>query len=885
MSVKNDLQVFINKFKSEKGKPYTNTSIGNPKFSINIPTEYYDEFLDLYALAITNGIQLHLTEKPIEPSPIRIDLDFRFSKDANNNEENENNNKIIPRKYNDEIIFRIIDNYFKIINTYLNINEESNIAYVLEKPNPSYFRNKIKDGIHIIFPHIIINNNIQHFIRKKILDKSHEIFNIPDICNIPEDIVDKAIISANCWQMYGSKKPDCETYRVFKIYKYKEDKTELTDYTKNAKDEIDFIKLFSMRKIGIKETEIKEEKSNDINEYIKHVLPMIDKKQKDKLDNNIFSSKINNITKNYISDDEYILAKELVLECLSHTRADKYDDWINLGWALRNIDYRLLNTWIEFSKISSNYIEGECQQLWDKMRKEHLSMGTLRWWAKQDNIQKYNEIINNSILPLIDIAIGSEGAHYDVAKVVQAIYKGEYKAINKETWYKYDRNCHKWIKTREGLNLRKALSEDICKKFQERSIYFNNLLMNTTDEGQKELYNKKAQSSLKISLKLKTSGFKDSVMKECKCLFIDEKFEELLDNKPYLLGFDNGVYDLKLHIFREGMPDDYISLSTNKYFIPYDVNNPEIEEINNFFGKLFTNENLRNYVLDILACAIDGSITQERFYIFTGQGSNGKSRLLDLIQKTIGEYYATLPIALLTQKRVASNSAQGEVERTKGRRFAILQEPGENDKINIGYMKELSGNDRILTRGLYKDPYEFKPQFKMILACNELPEVPSDDGGTWRRIRVIEFSSRFCENPDPNKPNEFPMDLQLTEKLERFSDIFLSMLIERHKNINPNKINEPREVINATQKYKNNNDIIGQYLTDNIINDEECKEKIGIMDVFNDFKQWSYKNVSKGKKVPDRNQIRSYMEKIYGIYDIKTGWKGFRFKVQDENNN
>jgi len=879
MSVKQDLQVFINKYKSEKGKPFTNTSIGLPKFAINVPSEYYDEFLNLYALAITNGIQLHLTEKPLDPSPIRVDLDFRFSQDINQEEIK----KPLTRKYTDETINKIIETYFNIINTYLDINDEANIAYVMEKPNPVLFKNKIKDGIHIIFPHIIVNNNIQQFIRKKILDKAYEIFNIPDICNIPEDIVDKAIISANCWQMYGSKKPDNETYRISKKYKYENNKTELLNYTKNAKDEIDFIKLFSMRKIVKEETKIKEDKINDIQEYIKHVLPLIDKKQKDKLDNSIFSEKLTNITKNYISDDEYILAKELVIECLSHTRADKYDDWINLGWALRNIDYRLLNTWVEFSKISSSYVEGECQVLWDKMKKEHLSMGTLRWWAKQDNIQKYNEIINNSILPLIDIAIGSEGAHYDVAKVIQGIYKGEYKAINKDTWYKYDKICHRWIKTREGLNLRKALSEDICKKFAERASYYNNLLMSTTEEGQKEVYNKKATSALKISLKLKTSGFKDSVMKECKCLFIDEKFEELLDNRPHLLGFDNGVYDLKLHLFREGMPDDYISLSTNKSYVPFNIHQPEIEEINDFFAKLFTNENLRNYVLDILACAIDGSIAQERFYIFTGQGSNGKSRLLDLIQKTIGDYYATLPIALLTQKRVASNSAQGEVERTKGRRFAILQEPSENDKINIGFMKELSGNDRILTRGLYKDPYEFKPQFKMILACNELPEVPSDDGGTWRRIRVIEFSSRFCENPDPNKSTEFPMDLQLNEKLERCADIFLSMLIERHKIINPNKINEPREVINATQKYKNNNDIIGQYLTDNIINDENSKEKIGIMDIYNDFKQWSFKNISKNKKLPDRNQIRSYMEKIYGIYDIKSGWKGIKFKNDDDN--
>jgi len=877
MAAKNELQLFINKYKSEKGKPYTNTNIGNPKFAINVPNENYEEFLNLYALAITNGIHLYLTEKPLDPSPIRVDLDFRFSQEINT----EGESKPLVRKYNDIIIDKIIDNYFKILNTYLNISDDANIAYIMEKPSPVLFRNKIKDGIHIIFPHIIINNNIQHFIRKKILDKANEIFNIPDICNVPEDIVDKAIISASPWQMYGSKKPESETYRVSKIYKFKNNKTESLIYARSAKEEIDFIKLFSMRKINIPVTEILEDKKVDIDEYIRHVLPSIDKHQKDKLDNNIFSSKLTNITKNYTNDDDYILAKELVIECLSHSRADKYDDWINLGWALRNIDYRLLNTWIEFSKISSTYIEGECQQLWDKMRKEHLSMGTLRWWAKQDNLQKYNEIINNSIIPLIDIAIGSEGAHYDVAKVVQGIYKGEYKAINKETWYKYDKNSHRWIKTREGLNLRKALSEDICKKFMERSIYYNNMIMSTCDEGQKEIYNKKAISASKISLKLKTSGFKDSVMKECKCLFIDEKFEELLDNRSYLLGFDNGVYDLKLHIFREGMPDDYISLSTNKNYIPYDQSLPEITEINTFFSKLFTNEVLRNYVLDILTCAIDGSIAQERFYVFIGDGSNGKSRLLDFIQKTMSDYYSTLPIALLTQKRAASNSAQSELERTKGRRFAVLQEPSENDKINVGLMKELSGNDRILTRGLYKDPYEFKPQFKMILACNELPEVGCD-GGTFRRIRVIEFSSRFCENPDPNKPNEFPMDLQLSEKLERCVDAFLSMLIERHKNLNPNKINEPREVINATQKYRINNDVIGQYMNDNIIIDSTYKEKIGLMEIYNDFKQWANKNINKGKKIPDRNQLRSYIEKLYGIYDAKIGWKGLRFKNENE---
>jgi len=381
---------------------------------------------------------------------------------------------------------------------------------------------------------------------------------------------------------------------------------------------------------------------------------------------------------------------------------------------------------------------------------------------------------------------------------------------------------------------------------------------------------------------LKNTGYKESIMKECKCLFVDEKFEELLDSKPYLLGFENGVYDLKLHLFREGMPEDFISFGTGKYYMPYDETSEEIRDINDFFSKLFTNEAVRNYVLDILACAIDGSIIQERFYIFIGEGSNGKSRLLDLIQKSVGDYYSTLPIALLTQKRACSNSAQSELERTKGRRYAVLSEPSEDDKLNIGLMKELSGNDRILVRGLFKEPVEFRPQFKMILACNHLPEITAQDGGCWRRIRVIDFKSKFCENPNPEKKNEFPMDLELSDKLERFSEVFLSMLIHRHKEINPMKINEPREVINSTNNYKDNNDIIGQYINDNIVVDKDVKEGMKLMELFSEFKLWlANDNNAKNKKI-DRNQFRSYFEKIYGSYHQTKGWMGIRLKTDEE---
>jgi len=887
MGINEDLRSFINKYRVEKGvKIFTNTSIGSPKVSLNIPDENYDEFINLYSLALTNGIPLYFTEKPLEPSPLRVDIDFRFTipddksgiYSSQSSNSSLNNNRKYERLYNDDNIYKIVDSYFNIIAKYLNIADEDKIAYVMEKPNPVEFRNKLKDGIHIIFPNIIIANNAQHFIRRKIIDIGDVIFKDLPICNDYESIVDKAIIDVNCWQMYGSKKPDCDTYRVSSIYKYIIDKTEKIEYTLNARDEIKFIKMFSMRKkMNYDINCIKEEYITEITQYSKHILPALDQKLKSKVQNNILGKALNN-DKRYVSEDELIFIKKLVNECLSTSRADNYTDWINLGWVLRNIDYRLLETWVDFSKISSVYIEGECHQLWDKMRKDNMGIGTLRWWAKQDNLTKYNDVVNKSIIRLIDEALGSDGSHFDIACVVYAIFKDEFKAITKDNWYKYDREKHKWVRAREGLELRKILSVDICKKFMERSHHYAE---HCEDPIMKTINEEKSKKCINIAKQLKNASFKDSIMKECRTLFIDDKFEELLDSRSHLIGFENGVYDLKLHIFRDGMPDDYILLSTKNNYVKYNSDLFEIGEINDFFAKIFTNKNLRNYVMDILSCIIDGSISQERFYIFTGQGSNGKSKLLDLIQKAIGEYYCILPIALLTQKRAASNAAQSELERTKGRRFAVMQEPSENERLNIGLMKELSGQDRILVRTLFKEPYEFKPQFKMILTCNELPEVPSDDGGTWRRIKVCNFSSRFCENPVVNK-NEFHMDLELTDKFDKWKEVFISMMIERHKHINPSSIIEPSEVRIATESYKQNNDIIGQFINEKIIIDEEIREpRVTITKLYNDFRIWCSSNVIKGKKCPDRNQLKAYFEKLLGVpYDNK-GWRGISYKLED----
>ena len=110
-------------------------------------------------------------------------------------------------------------------------------------------------------------------------------------------------------------------------------------------------------------------------------------------ENNDVFRKVLNISKNKCDDDELGFVRKLVFECLSYNRVEDYNDWINLGFCLHNIDYSLLDVWDEFSKYGSSYKSGECQDLWDKMKDGKLKIGTLKYWAKLDNKYKYQELV------------------------------------------------------------------------------------------------------------------------------------------------------------------------------------------------------------------------------------------------------------------------------------------------------------------------------------------------------------------------------------------------------------------------------------------------------------------------------------------------------------
>jgi len=249
--------------------------------------------------------------------------------------------------------------------------------------------------------------------------------------------------------------------------------------------------------------------------------------------------------------------------------------------------------------------------------------------------------------------------------------------------------------------------------------------------------------------------------------------------------------------------------------------------------KIFPDKTLRDFFIKQSAFELQGGNFTKTFIVMTGIGDNGKSITIELKELAYGQYAIKLPTSLITGKRTQSSGATPELERMIGVRFAVLQEPDNKDVINIGMLKELTGNDSMYVRGLYSTGRDIKPMFKLVLVCNKLPRLPCDDPATRNRIRVMEFQSRFPKNAkevpktyeEQVKAKIFPRDEHFSEKLPYMKQAFMWILMQEYKKISKERVRKPDPdiVMQATMIYRENNDIFYQFVNEKFVVDKKDK--------------------------------------------------------------
>jgi len=812
MDFQSKLYTFLNQHRSDNEEKPTHLSYGSFNGKFNLDNISRKEFMSLYSDCIKNNVELCMLEKQKEYSCILVDIDL-----------NDNYNEGMVRLYNNNMIKGVIQAYKEVIKKYVDMYSLQNIKIsVFEKPKYTIKNDKIKDGFHIIFDNLVLDANIRHMIRNEVIDICKEKNVFKNNNESVDKIIDKAVVESNGWFLYGSRKSGCEPYVLTKYYSFESD---MEQNIEEIKDDIEtLISYYSLQSSSYKET-----RQTKLNEDI------IKNNTCKKGDN--VEKKTSKITEEIDINNKYKEIESLV-SLISNNRLDDYNEWIKIGLAIYNeLMEEGLEIFLNFTSSYHRYNREADKKTYlnFKCKDDGVKIGTLKYYAKQDNLKEYLRLYS------FNFNDTTTGAIADYFKV---LYGDEFIYCN-DTLYYYN-NVY-WMKDDNKKSIihnfiDKTYFEVLFKKYQDYE------LKNIKNENMRNQLDKIRNNILNIRNIKKRKEYIEDI---CNKLTNNNiKFDEI----PNLFSFNNKLYDTKLMKFIKPEPSYFISMTTGyDYDINYDKK--KIDDLQQLINTILKDEIIRNFYLTIISTGMMGQ-NLEKFIVCSGCGGNGKGLLNGLAMCMFGSdtnnYSYKLKSSLLSESQKTGSNP--ELANCHNKRFIVAQEPDKNKNIKVSIMKELTGDCSINARLNHSNNTNTLLKSTLILECNDKPNLDEVDEAVLRRLITIPFKSKFVDSslydPEDKSIDGIINDTYKTQNWkDEYKQALFEIIIQRLKDYNKNGLILPTEITNENKKYLQQSDKIYQFIDDKYIMTNNNKDCIKMKEVFNEFKNSEiYINMTKKEK-------------------------------------
>ncbi|MCL5102952.1 MAG: phage/plasmid primase, P4 family [Armatimonadetes bacterium] len=339
------------------------------------------------------------------------------------------------------------------------------------------------------------------------------------------------------------------------------------------------------------------------------------------------------------------------------------------------------------------------------------------------------------------------------------------------------------------------------------------------------------------------------------------------DDNPYLLNSANGTINLLTGELCEHKREDMI---TKMIPTAYDPNASSLLW-SLFLRRIFGDkEELIDYVQKIVGLSLTGDATERVIFVLYGKGANGKSTFLTTLQNLLGDYAKQTPSDTLMVK--PGNSIPNDIARLRGARLVCASEAERGRKFAEALIKALTGGDAIVARMLFHEFEEFRPEFKLMIAVNHLPEISGSDIAMWDRVRLIPFNVRIPENE---------RDPLLAYKLSFEMTGILAWAVEGYLKYRKEGLNPPEAVQAATAEYRNENDHVGRFIAECCVVDTAVS--VESTQLYDDFERW---RIEGGEAYLSRKQFASELRERGFINYRQSGgrhaWRGIRLLTDAE---
>lgn len=383
----------------------------------------------------------------------------------------------------------------------------------------------------------------------------------------------------------------------------------------------------------------------------------------------------------------------------------------------------------------------------------------------------------------------------------------------KKQWYFY--NGKVWKPDTGSL---KAMQ--LCKKLADMLLAY---ALKIEDET-------KRQSYLKHVTKWQIRRNRETILKDATDVY-PVRFNEF-DADPFLFNCKNGTLDLRTRHFRPHSPGDMLSLISGVRYDP----NARCARWEQFISEIMQGDQERAIFLQkALGYALTGDTEFECFFILYGATSrNGKGTSMETYARLMGDYgRAARPETIALKPKVNGAAPSEDLARLAGARFVNISEPDKGLVLSAALVKSLTGNDTITARLLHENSIEYRPQFKLFINTNHLPQVTDVTLFSSGRVKLIPFERHFSESErDTGLKKEL-------SKAENLSGI-LNWCLDGLWLLRETGFEMPASVQAATDAYKKASDKIGRFIEEMFIPDP--RGEMPTTAAYEAYKQWCFRN-------------------------------------------
>jgi putative DNA primase/helicase len=304
---------------------------------------------------------------------------------------------------------------------------------------------------------------------------------------------------------------------------------------------------------------------------------------------------------------------------------------------------------------------------------------------------------------------------------------------------------------------------------------------------------------------------------------------EQIDADPHMFNCQNGTIDLRTGKLKQHSRNDLISMISPASLLP----GARCERWQQFMMQVFDGDSeMISFVQRAMGYTLCGLTSEQCLFFMHGPGANGKSVLASVMLHVLGDYGQRAPAELVSKPdKIAAGRATPDIYRLRGARGVVTSELQERQKFNEAQLKDMTGGDRLVARGIYKEPVEFDPTHKLWLNGNHKPEISGLDHGIWRRLVIIPMEVII---------NDRDRDPELLCKLKSEANGILGWMVQGFLDWQENGLCKPDRVLNATSQLRQESDVVGRFLN------ECCELAAGLTvskaKLYNHFEQWCKDN-------------------------------------------